>query len=137
MSTTEYKPHHPVAWGIIAGVALFSAVGVAAIMGWLPTSDDSAVIDNCSECGVIESVRTVEVPFLPDESGTTAEAGTPAEESAAGSIEDAQSAQVAYSYEITVRYDDGSTGVFSQAQPPSWQTGDKVRVVDGTILLSG
>ena len=131
MSTTEYKPHHPVAWGIIAGVALFSAVGVAAIMGWLPTTGDSPAVDTCGECGVIESVRTVEVPVLPDEAGATS-AGTPA-----GSAEDAPSAQVSYSYEITVRYDDGSTGVFSQAQPPSWQTGDKVRVVDGAILLSG
>lgn len=131
MSMTEYKPNHPVAWGIIAGVALFSAIGVAAIMGWLPNTNDSPVVEACTECGTIQSVRTVEVPVAPDASGATA-AETPVE----GGV-DTPSAQVSYSYEITVRYDDGSTGVFSQAEPPTWQTGDKVRVVDGMILLSG
>lgn len=131
MSPTEYKPHHPVAWAIIAGGALFSLVAVAAIMGWLPTSDETPAATACTECGVVESIRTVAVPVAVDEPAA------PAAETAAGAGVDTPSAQVSYSYETTVRRDDGSTSVFSQAEPPTWQTGDKVRIVDGMILLSG
>ncbi|MGQ0384307.1 MAG: hypothetical protein ACT4UP_06465 [Gammaproteobacteria bacterium] len=44
-------------------------------------------------------------------------------------------AQVSYSYEITIRYEDGSIGVFNQAEPPQWQPGDKLRIVDGMHLI--
>lgn len=43
----------------------------------------------------------------------------------------------AFQHEVTVRYEDGSTGVFSLAEPPAWQVGDKVRVEDGTHLVDG
>jgi outer membrane lipoprotein SlyB len=82
------KSLHPIVW--IAGIALivFSAVGIGAFMGWIPTSmggaDDNAVLatqaanapepvrakaraareavasGKCAECGVVESVREVE-----------------------------------------------------------------------------
>lgn len=121
----EYKPRHPLAWAIIAGVALFSAVAVGAIKGWLP-GDSKIGMQACAECAVVESVRTVETPMAP-----------PAPELASTGMPADAVAQVAYSYETTVRYADGSTSVFSQAQPPAWQAGDKVKVVDGIIVLSG
>ncbi len=37
------------------------------------------------------------------------------------------------SYEITVRLDDGSTRVVNAATAPSWQAGDKVKLVNGRI----
>jgi outer membrane lipoprotein SlyB len=37
------------------------------------------------------------------------------------------------SYDITVRLDDGSTRVVNEANPTSWRTGDRVRIVDGEI----
>ncbi|MSP97341.1 MAG: glycine zipper 2TM domain-containing protein [Betaproteobacteria bacterium] len=36
-------------------------------------------------------------------------------------------------YEVTVRFDDGSSRVISTASAPAWRTGDHVRVVDGVI----
>lgn len=41
-----------------------------------------------------------------------------------------------FHHEVTVRYEDGSTGVFSLADAPAWQAGDKVRVVDGIELVA-
>lgn len=37
------------------------------------------------------------------------------------------------SYEVTVRFDDGSRRVFNEVSPPAWQAGDHVRVIDGAI----
>lgn len=42
-----------------------------------------------------------------------------------------------FHHEVTVRYEDGSTGVFSLAEPPAWRAGDKVRVADGIHLVDG
>ena len=37
------------------------------------------------------------------------------------------------SYQITVRFDDGSSRVFSESSLPAWRAGDRVRIVDGQI----
>jgi outer membrane lipoprotein SlyB len=36
-------------------------------------------------------------------------------------------------FDITVRFDDGSSRVFTEANLPTWRNGDKVRVVNGVI----
>jgi outer membrane lipoprotein SlyB len=36
-------------------------------------------------------------------------------------------------YQITVRYEDGTKGLFTQDTPPSWRPGDKVKIIDGAI----
>ncbi|MBI3044803.1 MAG: glycine zipper 2TM domain-containing protein [Betaproteobacteria bacterium] len=36
-------------------------------------------------------------------------------------------------YQISVRYEDGSQGLFTQDTPPSWRAGDKVKVVNGIL----
>lgn len=40
-------------------------------------------------------------------------------------------------YQITVRYEDGSRGLFTQSTPPSWRPGDKVRIVNDAIEARG
>jgi outer membrane lipoprotein SlyB len=40
-------------------------------------------------------------------------------------------------YQIWVRYDNGTKGLFTQATPPSWRIGDKVKVIDGVIQSNG
>lgn len=40
-------------------------------------------------------------------------------------------------YQIVVRYDDGNRGLFTQATPPSWHKGDKVKVINGAIQANG
>ena len=37
------------------------------------------------------------------------------------------------SYEITVRFDDGSRRVIGEADTSTWHAGDKVKVIDGVI----
>lgn len=36
-------------------------------------------------------------------------------------------------YRITVRFDDGTSQIFTQTTPPNWRNGDRVRVRDGVI----
>lgn len=43
----------------------------------------------------------------------------------------------AFHHQVTVRYEDGTTGVFSLAEPPAWQVGDQVRIVGGIDLADG
>lgn len=57
--------------------------------------------------------------------------------SGAESVTPEQVATLVYSYDTTVRFEDGTTSVFSNAQQPAWKAGDKVRVVDGVILAQG
>lgn len=40
-------------------------------------------------------------------------------------------------YQVRVRMDDGSIRTFPYAQQPSWNTGDRVRVVDGQLTARG
>ena len=37
------------------------------------------------------------------------------------------------SYEITVRFEDGSSRVIQEANAPTWRTGDRVKVINGVI----
>lgn len=107
----------------------------------------------CNDCGVIESVR--EIKQRGDGSGLGAVGGAVVGgivghqfgggdgkkiTTAAGVIGGAlaghqieKEVKATKSYEITVRLDDGSKKVVNSANVPGWQTGDKVKVVDGEI----
>ena len=39
-------------------------------------------------------------------------------------------------YDVVVQYDAGGSDVFSFSSPPSWQSGDRVKVVNGQITSS-
>jgi hypothetical protein len=137
-----YKNRHPMAWAIIAIVALFSAVAIGAIKGWLPITDSAIGRQACGDCATVESVQAVDTPMAPSDSAL-AGAEAPAGDGSAADAMDTPTAvpetegMVAYVYEITVRFEDGRTSVISQAAPPAWQAGDKVKVVDGVILAPG
>ena len=165
----------------IAGIAVtvFSALGIAAIMGWIPTSTsspgDSAmragqptvlaqpaagaypaparVAAACAECGVVESVR--EVDTKGEGSGIGAVGGAVVGGVIGHQIGDGRGQDIATvvgavggavagneiekrvkttkSYEITVRFEDGSSRVIHEASAPSWRTGDRVKVINGVI----
>ena len=175
------KSPHPLAW--VAGIALilFCAAGIAAIMGWIPTSigggsevpplakkaaqpaaraktppaqvASSAPVAKCTNCGAIESVR--EVSAKGEGSGLGAAGGAVvggllghqvgggsgkqiatvvgAVGGAVAGNEVEKRVKATRSYDITVRLDDGSTRVINEDNPPSWRSGDRVRIVDGTI----
>ncbi len=67
-------------------------------------ADNTPDRGRCRDCGVIESVREVERP-----------------------------AKSSRSYEITIRFYDGSRRLIREARAPEWRTGDRVRVVNGVI----
>ena len=198
------KSLHPLWWITGIAVILLSAAGIAAIMGWIPTSagtsgtnavhqtlgPDAAkpaapksqrapvqaarnakpatpttqpppvqVASNapakltCAECGVIESVR--EVQHRGQGTGMGAVGGAvvggllgnqvgSGRGNTAATIAGAVGGTIAGNeiekrvkstkgYEITVRFEDGSSRVISAASAPTWRTGDRVKVVDGVI----
>lgn len=183
------KSPHPLVWIAVIAVVLFCAAGIAAIMGWIPTSvggaNDAANLTQlqkpqtstskpavarthtapaqvaknaparakCMECGVIESTR--EVNHGGEGSGIGAVGGAVVGGILGNQIGGGRGNQVATvvgavggavagnqieksvksvkSYEITVRFEDGSSRVINEANPPAWRTGDHVKVVDGVI----
>ncbi|HKW36756.1 MAG TPA: glycine zipper 2TM domain-containing protein [Burkholderiales bacterium] len=116
-----------------------------------------AVAALCRECAVVEDVRTVEKPGQA--SGVGAVGGAVvggvlghqvgsgrgkdvatilgALGGALGGNEVEKTVKKEKEYQIVVRYDDGSKGLFTQATPPSWHKGDKVKIVDGAIRANG
>ena len=209
------KAIHPLAW--VAGIAVivFSAVGVGAMMGWIPSSiggaNDAAVLESkaaadsapkaaarsapatpsapsapaakaarpmqqaapapqqvanqetrsvapqagitCAECGVIESVREIEAKGSGSGLGVVGGAvvgGLLGSQVGGGKGQDVMTVVGAVgggfagnevekrvkstkSYSTTVRLDDGTSRVFSDAAAPGWRVGEKVRIVNGVI----
>lgn len=153
------KSLHPLTW--VAGIALilFSAAGIGAFMGWIPISigkpGDDAVLTKhdlpragpakvvpakkpaaplaavkCAECGVIQSVH--EIDAKGEGSGIGAVGGAVVGGAIAGN-EIEKRVKSAKSYEITVRFDDGTSRAFTAANAPAWRNGDKVKVINGVI----
>ena len=203
METQVNKSPHPLAWAAGIAVILFSAAGIAAIMGWIPTSTgtpgNNAALEKlttntakpatvekrttntskpaasttqsvaapapvqvasnvparrtCAECGVIESVR--EIQHQGEGTGLGAVGGAvvggllgnqvgSGRGNTAATVVGAVGGVIAGNeiekrvkstkgYEITVRFEDGSSSVISAASAPTWRTGDHVKVVDGMI----
>lgn len=199
METQAGKSPHTLFW--IAGIAVtvFSAVGIAAVLGWIPTSTGSptdklaraqpastalsaeqarerareqARLDardgarermadrsnarastRCDECGVVLSVREIETMGAGTGLGAVGGAvvgGVLGHQVGGGSgqkiatVVGAVGGAVAgnevekrvnstKSYEITVRFEDGSTRAIVEATAPAWRTGDRVKIVNGVI----
>jgi len=181
----------------IAGIALtlFCVVGIAALMGWIPSSMGGpgekaaisqqsantvtpsaqktpraaasqpapvaratapapvAAVATCAECGVIESVR--EIAEKGKGSGIGAVGGAVvggllgnqvgggrgqdvmtvvgAVGGAVAGNEVEKRVKTSKSYEVTVRLNNGSSRVISEANLPNWRIGDKVKIVNGAI----
>jgi outer membrane lipoprotein SlyB len=116
-----------------------------------------AVAAICHECAVIEDVRTVEKAGQASGIGAVGGAvvgGILGHQVGAGRGKDLatvlgalggglggnqieKTAKTEKQYQIVVRYDDGSTGTFTQATVPSWHKGDKVKVINGAIQANG
>ena len=178
MEKQTRHPIHPLMW--VAGIALivFSAVGIAAFMDWMPGSAAkqgdaplAAKLENpraagtprtaartpvaaiCAECGVVQSVHEMKVKG--DASGVGVVGGAVvggvlgnqvgrgdgkkiatvigAVGGAVAGNEIEKRVKAGKSYDITVRFEDGSSRVINEANPPSWRTGDRVKVVNGVI----
>jgi outer membrane lipoprotein SlyB len=111
----------------------------------------------CHECAVIEEVRTVEKAGQASGVGAVGGAvvgGILGHQVGSGRGKDLatvlgalggglggnqieKTVKAEKEYQTVVRYDDGSKGLFTQATPPGWHKGDKVKVINGAIQASG
>ncbi len=107
----------------------------------------------CYDCGVVESVREIQKPG--EGSGLGAVAGgvlgavlgnqvgngrgqtvmqvVGAAGGAYAGHEVEKRMKNSRTYDVTIRFEDGTTRTVSQATAPPWHAGDRVRVVNGTI----
>ena len=121
-----------------------------------PAPRMEAARPSCYDCGVIESVREIEK--RGDGSGVGAVAGGVAggllgHQTGAGRGKDVMTVLGAIggavaghqieknvkkvkSYEIAIRFDDGSSQLITQGNPPAWRSGDKVKLVNGIITAN-
>jgi outer membrane lipoprotein SlyB len=201
MSTRDSKSGLLYPLMVIAAIAVtvFSAVGVATMMGWMPGAlsgsepaakpgeprssapaveprpeaprspasvsraapgSRSAVANGralCRDCGVIDSVRAVEVPGETSWMGTAGGAvvgGLLGNQIGSGrgrtAVTVAGAAGGAYAgnqieknmkksvkYHVRVRMEDGSYRTFTQPSQPAYAVGQKVRVTDRGIVAVG
>lgn len=129
--------------------------------GATPVSDSGIVVEDsrpavsrCIDCGTVESVREIARAGEPTALGTIAGgviggllgnqvgkgsgrkvatiAGAVGGGFAGREIE--KNARSSQEYEITVRFEDGGSRVFTQSQPPAWRNGDRVRVENDRIV---
>ncbi|HTQ73500.1 MAG TPA: hypothetical protein VMI74_04380 [Burkholderiales bacterium] len=86
----------------------------------------------CALCGIVESIRSVEVYEESSTAGGAADPRNTAENSGAGSPE--RSVRKRVVWRVTVRMTDGSYRAISLPSPPAFAVGEKVRVVEGRLV---
>ena len=119
----------------------------------VPPPPPPVVAATCRECAVIEEVREVEKAGEASGGGAVAGAvvgGVLGHQVGGGRGKDVatvigaigggvaghqieKNVRKTKEYQITVRYEDGTKGLFTQDNPPSWRPGDKVKIIDGAI----
>ena len=110
----------------------------------------------CYDCGVIESVREIEKKGQGSGLGAVAggvAGGVLGHQTGGGRGKDVmtllgaiggavaghqieKSVTKVKSYEIAIRFDDGTNQLITQDNPPAWRSGDKVKLVNGVITAS-
>ena len=123
----------------------------------VPPPPPPVVAATCRECAVIEEVREVEKAGEASGGGAVAGAvvgGVLGHQVGSGRGKDVatvigaigggvaghqieKNVRKTKEYQITVRYEDGTKGLFTQDNPPSWRPGDKVKIIDGAIRDRG
>lgn len=129
--TASRTPKHGILYPLMLIAAItvivFSVVGIATMMGWMPATLSRGKVAApagpdagrparpaplCDNCGVIESVRELRVK----DEVTNMKSGV--------------------SYQIRVRMSDGSARVFHESARPVLAVGEKVRVSDRGIVAA-
>jgi outer membrane lipoprotein SlyB len=113
----------------------------------------AVVAAKCAECGVVQSVHEVDTKGegsgvggvggavvggvlghqVGNGDGQTIATVIGAVGGAVAGNEIEKRVKSKKSYEVTVRFDDGSSRVITEANAPSWRSGDKVKVINGVI----
>lgn len=150
----QAEASHPKPKHAVKSEPLHSAAPAAAVPPPPPPMQVAAL---CKECGVIEDVREVEKAGQGSGAGAVGGAvvgGVLGHQVGRGRGRDVatvlgalgggfagneieKNVKKTKEYQIWVRYEDRSKGMFVQAAPPSWHIGDKVKVVNGQIQSNG
>jgi len=130
---------------IVAAVAVSVAalIGLGVVPGKRAATPDEASLPRselkpappaaCGLCGIVESIRSVEVYDEPSTPG----GGVSMLDSLSGALSrDAGERNVRKRlvWRVTVRMDDGSYRAISLPRPPAFAAGEKVRVVEGRLV---
>jgi hypothetical protein len=99
----------------------------------------AAATTSCDRCGVIEAVRettrnATRAVSVESGYGHYAVALLSTLIGAKHANPTAQEVGPATNYEITVRFNDGSSRMLTELNPPKWKPGDSVKVINGRIL---
>lgn len=147
MEETGFKWINPRVLGVIATVVVVGLLGIAVLAGLKSrpgasapqdaTRADTKTIEErplarperpaadaplCATCGSVESVRTFEVT-----------GARPAE----GARNSEQPSGPRIVYRVTIRMDDGSYRTISLPVAPGYGVGEKVRIIDGSVVPRG
>lgn len=158
---------------VVAAVAviIFSAFGVATMTGLLPRAESmnepgltqprnhvaSKADKTCSNCGVVESIKAVEVrgqgtglgvvaggvtgALLGNQighgRGNTAATIVGAAGGAFAGNEIEKNMKKSLRYQVRVRMNDGSFHTTYQSHPPAFALGEKVKIVNGQVVAAG
>ena len=118
-----------------------------------PVQVASAAQVKCSDCGVVESVRELEVKgegtglgavggavvggVLGNQVGGGRGKDVATVVGAVGGVvagnEIEKRVRATKAYEVSIRMDDGSTRTVREATLPTWRAGDRVKLIDGAI----
>jgi outer membrane lipoprotein SlyB len=159
MEQADSKPMNPVVLGVAAAVLIAGLVSLAALgrLVLLPKSQGSqearqpaarsvdagdesghrasrpepgATTPLCATCGTVEAVRLFEV-----QGGDNA--GVAVADNAPAGREIEKQAGRKTVYRVTIRMDDGSYRTISQPVAPGYGSGEKVRIIDGSVVPHG
>ena len=123
----------------------------------IPPPPPPVVAAICRECAVIEEVREIEKAGQASGAGAVGGAvvgGVLGHQVGRGHGKDVatvlgaigggvagnqieKNVKKTKEYQIFVRYENGSRGLFTQATPPVWRPGDKVKIINGAIQDRG
>src|SRR5262245_42814554 len=157
-ATFRARPH-PVVLAAAIAVMILSLLGIAALGGFIPTANSkksespiaaksvretpravpSAPSPTCGNCGVVESIRAVEVKgdaaghHLGNGRGNAVATVVGASGGDTGH-ESEKNVKPRVAYRVTVHLDDGSYRTLSQSAPPALVVGSKVQIVDGAVV---
>ena len=142
----------PLLLGATLAVLLFCAVAVGSIVGVLPGSlphrhypepvtvptsrpaPAQPQATSCANCGTVLVIRTYEVRDGITPATARAEPGTRPAVPAGVNAEAGAEPKPHNVYRVTVQMEDGSYRTISQSAAPAFSVGDRVRVMQGTLV---
>jgi hypothetical protein len=129
--------HLPI-WIANVATTLLCAAGIAPFMAWVPTAsgtpDEETSLSERSPKSVQAAAATGDMALA----GVASHTPTRAACTGCGVVELVREidtrgdhpAESTRSYELTIRFQDGSTRVFNEATPRTWRPGARVMVID-------